>query len=258
MLNRVGTSITSTVASLLYAPPQPHEVDDFRRVDAARSQLAHRSDTIVRRDGTRPTVAEEARIASVPLHKGAFLYRLVRLLQPTKVVECGTCFGVSAAYLGSALRANGDGHLVTVELSAERYQIAMSVIGQVAPETTRAVNGGCDDHVGELDGAELFFLDGSHAVDFTLRQLDEAVARMAQPGIIVIDDVRGHRPELDQMWAGLEVDSRFSVHGDMAGIGVLGLGAVRLDVPAWAEVGRLRLLQRRLRWAYRRTRSSSR
>ncbi len=61
---------------------------------------------------------------SAEVEVGEFLYGLVRLLQPSFVVETGTAFGRTAEQIGLALRANGHGHLDTLELDPERCETA--------------------------------------------------------------------------------------------------------------------------------------
>lgn len=56
----------------------------------------------------------------VSLLVGAF----VRALQPDCVLETGTAFGQTAEAIGTALAANGHGHLETLEPDAERAEYA--------------------------------------------------------------------------------------------------------------------------------------
>jgi hypothetical protein len=48
-----------------------------------------------------------------------FLYALVRMTKPNRIVETGAWLGRSAIAIGSALRDNGFGHLLTIEQSDE-------------------------------------------------------------------------------------------------------------------------------------------
>ena len=54
---------------------------------------------------TRSNSAEEA----------LFLFRIVRFLRPFRCLELGTCLGISAAYIATALKLNGAGHLISIE-----------------------------------------------------------------------------------------------------------------------------------------------
>jgi len=62
--------------------------------------------------------------AGIETETGEFLYSMVRLLKPRRVLETGTHWGVGAAYMGSALKENKEGHLDTVEFLPEIYQKA--------------------------------------------------------------------------------------------------------------------------------------
>ena len=63
--------------------------------------------------------------AGIEVETGEFLYSLVRLLKPEYVLETGTHWGVGAAYMGSALKDNGNGCLVTIEFLPEIHKKAV-------------------------------------------------------------------------------------------------------------------------------------
>lgn len=46
---------------------------------------------------------------------GQFLYGLVRLTKPLRILETGTHKGISASYMATALKENGKGSLTTIE-----------------------------------------------------------------------------------------------------------------------------------------------
>lgn len=53
---------------------------------------------------------------------GEFLYGLVRVVKPKFVLETGTYYGHSAAYMAQGLKDNKRGSLVTMEIDAERIR----------------------------------------------------------------------------------------------------------------------------------------
>lgn len=59
--------------------------------------------------------------AGIETETGEFFYALTRLLKPHDVLETGTHWGVGAAYIGMALKANHMGHLDTIEFLPEIY-----------------------------------------------------------------------------------------------------------------------------------------
>lgn len=60
----------------------------------------------------------------VECETGEFLYSLVRLLKPNRVLETGTHYGVGASYMGMGLKDNGFGKLDTLEFLPEIHAVA--------------------------------------------------------------------------------------------------------------------------------------
>ncbi len=66
---------------------------------------------------------------SVTLEDAEFLYALVRLTKPRRVLELGTGYGISATFIAEALQANGTGLLLTVEPNKEIREAAWGLFG---------------------------------------------------------------------------------------------------------------------------------
>lgn len=62
--------------------------------------------------------------AGIEVETGEFLYGLVRVLKPSRVLETGTHVGIGASYMGMALKENMRGFLDTVEFLPEIHQRA--------------------------------------------------------------------------------------------------------------------------------------
>lgn len=60
--------------------------------------------------------------AGVETETGEFLYAIVRLLKPNRVLETGTHWGIGAAYMGQALKDNHKGSMTTVEFLPEIHK----------------------------------------------------------------------------------------------------------------------------------------
>lgn len=58
---------------------------------------------------------------------GEFLYGMVRMIQPSLVLETGTHLGISSVYLGLALKENGHGKLITIEFNPPFYLMAQAL-----------------------------------------------------------------------------------------------------------------------------------
>lgn len=62
--------------------------------------------------------------AGIEIETGEFMYAMVRMLKPMHVLETGTHWGIGAAYMGVALKDNGQGMLDTIEFLPEIYSRA--------------------------------------------------------------------------------------------------------------------------------------
>lgn len=224
----------------------PGEAADVDRCEALRTALLQRTEPIgdvfeastKRQDVT--TIGAETANASCPPEKALRLYRLVRALRPSKVVEFGSALGVSGAYLASALRANGSGHLVTVEGSPSRQAVAAASIESVAPGVTTSLCGYFDDHLDVLAGSDLFFNDGNHQRDAALRYATAACERMSRPALMVLDDAIGYSAQMDEAWRQLRRDSRFSAAESLGPLALLEVGGEpRSRITRLLRLGRL-------------------
>jgi predicted O-methyltransferase YrrM len=130
---------------------------------------------------------------------GRLLYALTRAARPATVVEFGTSFGISTAYLAAAVTDNGTGHVFTTELSPVKIAAAeanledaglaavVTVLPGDALETLSAVHG----PVG------LVFLDGWK--DLCLPVLRLLEPRLAPGALVVADDVDSHASMADYL-----------------------------------------------------------
>jgi predicted O-methyltransferase YrrM len=126
----------------------------------------------------------------VPAEVGRLLYVLTRTKRPKCIVEIGTSFGVSAIHFASALKDNGEGRLVSAELSRAKAEAAADNLASLglgnlveircgdAFETLRPFSGKID----------LLFLDGWK--DGYLPLLNMLEGTLAPGALVVADDIK--------------------------------------------------------------------
>jgi predicted O-methyltransferase YrrM len=132
---------------------------------------------------------------------GRLLYALVRSSRPATVVEFGMSLGISAIHLASAVRDNGEGRVVTTELSAKKVAVA----------SHNFADAGLDDLITVLHGDALQTLASiEEPVGFVLldgwKDLYVEVLQLLEPrltpGALVVADntsMAGLQPYLDYM-----------------------------------------------------------
>jgi predicted O-methyltransferase YrrM len=118
---------------------------------------------------------------------GRLLYSLVRATRPTTVVAFGLSFGISAVHLAAAVRDNGNGRVVTTELSDTKIAAAKQTFAET----------GLDDVITILEGDALSTLtDQDEPVDFVLldgwKDLYLPVMKLLEPhlsaGVLIVAD----------------------------------------------------------------------
>ncbi len=130
-----------------------------------------------------PAPAARAEAAVAP-NQGALLHLLARAVGARRVLEVGALHGYSAAWLATALPA--DGELVTLEVDPGAAAAAAAAV-----PAARVVVGPALETLRDLDGPfDLVFLDGDKA---QAAETLAAVLPLCRPGTLVVADnvVRG-------------------------------------------------------------------
>jgi predicted O-methyltransferase YrrM len=91
--------------------------------------------------------------------KGKVLARLIRKVQPIRILEVGTLIGYSAILIGQHLRR--DAHLITLEIHAEDARIAEeNILRAEIPPVVEVIVGDAKEVIPKLKGTfDLIFID---------------------------------------------------------------------------------------------------
>lgn len=125
--------------------------------------------------------------------EGKTLYAITRALQPAHILECGTREGCSATHLLTALKANGSGHLTSVDLCSIA-DISGAGFGGLVPEELRdrwtfhapmSAEGLLD---ADTTPFEFVFEDTDHTFETTVEILTRLVSR-ADVQIVISHDI---------------------------------------------------------------------
>lgn len=121
--------------------------------------------------------------------EGKILYALVRLLQPETVVEIGGWAGCSAAHLAAAVRANGHGHITSVDNGSEGM-----AHGHLLPDEFKSfvtlVNANGEDWLAAQPDHSigLLFEDASHGTALVALLAKLALHKLEPGGVMVNHD----------------------------------------------------------------------
>ena len=116
-----------------------------------------------------------------------FLYSLVRTLKPRLVVETGSCRGLSACYIGKALRDNERGKLITCEIDRQLYDMARELIrkAQLTAQVDCVFESSLDLEIAEP--IDLLFSDS--VPEIRMQELDKFLPLLSPNAVILVHDV---------------------------------------------------------------------
>jgi predicted O-methyltransferase YrrM len=116
------------------------------------------------------------------------LYAAVRAVKPRIVVETGTAAGASAAYILSALNANGQGELHSIELATDRESVAGLVPERLKERFTLHFGDSLEimPELGRLTGGyDLFVHDSDHRYRHMTAEYELALSCLSPAGGVI-------------------------------------------------------------------------
>lgn len=215
----------------------PEEAESIRTILEVRKQIendhtlititdfgAGASQTASRHHGRR--VSDIYRTSAVSHHWGVFLFRLVRLLRPRRVLELGTNLGVSACYIQSALDLNADGgRLTSIEGDPTLAAYARRTIGTLSHYAPDVVVGRFHDMLvptlDRLGAVDLVFVDGHHEEEPTRRYYETIKSYLTSDGVVVFDDIGFWSVSVRRAWKKIIQAEKNGLHLDLGRIGIL-------------------------------------
>jgi predicted O-methyltransferase YrrM len=159
-------------------------------VNAVLDRL-YREQRVVHRNGRSKPVCPPG----ISVHKGEYLFDLVRTLRPAHSLECGFAYGLSTLWIAEALRQNGVGHHVVID-PKERTRFDGIGLRHVE-EAGLAERITFYEEPAELclprlfaDGLRLDFAfnDSDHVFDHVVAEFVLLARMLVKGGVLVLDD----------------------------------------------------------------------
>jgi predicted O-methyltransferase YrrM len=160
----------------------------------AGSSTEHRTaDQMAAGVPTRRIIGDVCKAASKSPAWCEILFKLVRYQRPTACIEMGTCLGISASYIGMALKMNGHGRLVTLEGADAFADVARMNLRTLGLDNTTVKSGKFSTTLLpallEMKPVDFMFIDGHHDRDATLHYTEQSRPFLAEHNILVFDDI---------------------------------------------------------------------
>jgi len=148
----------------------------------------------------RKTVAQLANTALKPKKYAELLFRLVKHYQPQRIIELGTSFGITTAYLATA---NPGATIITIEGSKTIAQKASDHFGRLGLNNITSLKGNFDtllpSVLSGLSTVDMTYIDGNHRYEPTIQYFQQFLGKTNEYSILIFDDIHWSR-EMEEAW----------------------------------------------------------
>lgn len=149
------------------------------------------------------------------------LFRLVQFYKPCTMVELGTSFGLTTAYLAAG---NPAGKVYTLEGSPEIAGIARKTFEKTAVQNIELITGEFGRELPvllkEQGTVDFVYIDGNHRREPTLDYFNLLISHKSASTMLVFDDIHWSE-EMESAWAEIKAHPSVSMTIDLFFIGIV-------------------------------------
>lgn len=171
---------------------------------------------------TRQRVVKDIAASSLkPAKFSKLLFRIVNYYNPKAILELGTSFGITSAYLASG---NADSKLYTCEGAKNIAAIARQTFNNLNIKNIDLVEGDFaatfPNLLLQLQNIDLAFVDGNHRKIPTLDYFTKLLTVSSSSTILIFDDIHWSR-EMEEAWAQIQQHPAVTLTIDLFFIGIV-------------------------------------
>lgn len=202
----------------------------YRQIEAQRRQLLNDRRLVTVTDfgaGSAVIKSHERRIDHIaasslkPKKFSQLLFRMVQHYQPAVMLELGTSFGITSAYLASA---NPNGKLYTLEGAETIAGIAQDFFTKMHLQNIELRTGdfrhSLHPLLNTLGQVDFAFVDGNHRKQPTLEYFRLLLAKCGPHSILVFDDIHWSR-QMEEAWAEIKAHEAVTLSVDLFFVGIV-------------------------------------
>ena len=149
------------------------------------------------------------------------LFRIVNYYQPKTILELGTSFGVTTAYLASG---NTNANIITCEGAKNIAAIAQQTFTVLQLKNINLNQGDfgvtLPQTLSQLQTVDLAFIDGNHRKEPTLDYFTKILNQSTQNSILIFDDIHWSA-EMEAAWAEIQQHPQVTLTIDLFFIGIV-------------------------------------
>jgi len=149
------------------------------------------------------------------------LFRIAKYYQAKNIVELGTSFGITTAYLASS---NSNAKVITTEGSKNIANIAGQNFKEAGLNNIELINGDFKKTIpsvlDKFENIDLLFVDGNHRKKPTLEYFDLFLKKAGRNSIFIFDDIHWSH-EMEEAWEEIKQHPSVTLTIDLFFIGLV-------------------------------------
>lgn len=201
---------------------------DFERIELLRNEFLKNEHEIRLIDFGTGRSESSKRIKKIASHSLSSprqcqeMYRIIEHLKPKKILELGSCLGISSAYLASA---HPKSQVISFEGDPSLCKIARETTERLKLFNIKFIQGSFSSTMKTYIDSEDFlidfaFLDGNHTYHATLQYFNLLRPKLHQASCCIIDDIYWS-PGMKKAWDALKKLSEVTLSIDRFDFGIL-------------------------------------
>ena len=170
-------------------------------------------------------IGDIAKSSLKPKKYSRLLFRMVQKMQPSTILEMGTCFGVTTAFLASGQK---NARVYTMEGAQAIAEVARHNFSELGLNNIELIEGNFDTQLPELTKRlagqgiplDFVFIDGNHRKEPTLRYFRELLPLLREDAVIVFDDIHWSE-QMEEAWEAIKQSPEVTLTIDLFFIGIV-------------------------------------
>lgn len=147
------------------------------------------------------------------------LFRIAQYYKPATILELGTSFGITTAYLAGA-----GATVYTCEGASSIAVIAKQTFAQLQLQNIQLAEGDFEKTLPvllkQINTIDLAFIDGNHKKEPTLEYFEQLLRHCKRSSILIFDDIHWSK-EMEAAWAAIKAHSSVTLTIDLFFIGLV-------------------------------------
>ena len=165
-------------------------------------------------------VSQMAASSLKPKKYAQLLYRIVKYYQPQNIIELGTSFGITAAYIASGT----DTVVHTLEGGTSIADIARKTLAGLTIKNAEVITGSFNialpGLLSKIPQPGLVFIDGNHRKQPTLDYFDLLLKSAGTSTILIFDDIHWSS-EMEEAWSAIKAHPSVTMTIDLFFVGIV-------------------------------------